>query len=385
MGRKSYAWTAMFRIAVFVAFIAAHVPAVSGNDLTGGFLKVDGPCNLNFPEDHGPHPGYKTEWWYYTGNLSSPEGRRFGFQLTFFRSQTKPSKEYDLERPAKSSPWRTNQLILSHFAVTDIAGKMHFGAEKMARQAMNIAGAEQHGSSTLVFLKNWRMELAPERHLLKAEDKDFSVDLELTPLKPPVLHGDKGYSPKGSQAESASCYYSFTRLNASGEIRSGGKAFTAQGLAWMDHEFSTSPLEPGLEGWDWFGVQLDNETEIMVFFLRKKGGGFAEASSGTFVEKSGGAVHLKGNELAIKNLGYWKSPETGAVYPSSWKLTVPSLGLELKLDSNLPDQEMQTPESTSVTYWEGSVSAEGKIRDERVSGYGYAELTGYAGDFDAPM
>ncbi len=370
---------------VFGAFLSAPYPAPVRAGGTDGYLKVDGPCDLTFPEDHGPHPGYKTEWWYYTGNLTSAEGRRFGFQLTFFRSQMKPNEEYDIERPETASPWRTNQLTLAHFALTDISNGIHFSAEDMARQALNIAGAEQDGSATRVFLKNWRMELTPGQHLLKAESENFSVDLTLTPLKRPVLHGNEGYSMKGSRPENASCYYSFTRLEASGVIFSGGQASPVRGLAWMDHEFSTAPLEEGLEGWDWFGLQLEDGTELMVFFLRKKAGGLSEASSGTFVDKSGQTVRLGLNDFEIVALDYWKSDESGAVYPSSWKLKVHSLGLELKVDSNLPDQEMQTPESTGVTYWEGSVSVDGEVRGKRVRGYGYAELTGYAGDFDAPM
>ncbi len=362
--------------------LACHCIGAKAED---GFLRVRGPCDLTFPRDHGPHPGYKTEWWYYTGNVSDVEGRRFGFQLTFFRSQLSPQEHRENPAASKRSAWRTNQIFLAHAALSEIGMQKHFHAEKTARQALGIAGAKADGEVVRVFLKDWRADIETEEHRLKAQTREFSLDLSLVPLKAPVPHGDRGCSRKGVSPESASCYYSMTRLRASGTVGSGQRVHRVEGLAWMDHEFSTNPLESDLAGWDWFGIQLDNQTELMVYFLRKKAGGIAMASSGTFVDSSGKSTSLGRDQIAVEIVDFWKSKASKAKYPSAWKMSIPSLGLRLSISANLPDQEMQTPDSTSVTYWEGSISASGYLGHDEVEGSGYAELTGYDRAMDSPM
>ena len=367
---------------LFALALACHCIGAKAED---GFPRVQGPCDPTFPRDHGPHPDYKTEWWYYTGNLSDGQGRRFGFQLTFFRSRLGPEEYPEKLAASKRSAWRTNQIFLAHAALSDIGSKEHFHAEKTARQALGIAGATAKDGVAQVFLKDWSADMGEGEHRLKAQAREFSLDLSLVPLKAPVPHGDRGYSRKGVLPESASCYYSMTRMQASGTVGSGGRVHRVEGFAWMDHEFSTNPLEPDLAGWDWFGIQLDNHTELMVYFLRKKAGGIAEASSGTFVDPSGKSTSLRRDQIAIEVVEFWKSKASKANYPSAWKMSIPSLGLRLSISANLPDQEMQTPHSTSVTYWEGSVSASGYLGHDEVEGSGYAELTGYDRAMDSPM
>ncbi len=350
-----------------------------------GLLYVDGPCNLQFPQDHGPHPRYRTEWWYYTGNVSDKEGLKFGFQLTFFRSRISDEFMETLNSIGKVSSWRAQHLILAHAALTELSGKMHYQAEKMARQALDIAGALSEGDTVRVFIGNWSLDLMPHHHILKAESKDFALDVTLVPVKKPVLHGDRGYSRKGSQVESASCYYSFTRLKAHGNIRVGNENFAVDGYAWMDHEFSTNPLEKDLVGWDWFSIQLDNNTELMAYFLRKKDGSFSDASSATFVTESGDTFHLNSEDLNLTTMSTWKSGHSGGIYPSKWRLSIPKLNLNLEIDTAMADQEMRTPETTGVTYWEGSVTVKGLLEGQAVSGRGYTELTGYAEPLNVPM
>ena len=349
-----------------------------------GFLSVTGPCNLIFPNDHGPHPGYRTEWWYYTGNLQNDAGAPYGFQLTFFRRQISPPHAQN-RWPTPHSAWRTQQVYIGHAAVSDISNKKYLPSEQIAREALGIAGVAQKADETTIFIKNWSAEIGIGSHMLKAVARNFSYELTLQPSKPLVLHGSAGYSRKGSAAERASCYYSATRLSTEGTLTLDGKTMPVKGLSWMDHEFSTAPLEPGIIGWDWFSLQLSDQSEIMLFQLRNESGGLHPASSGTFIDPAGKSRHLTRENLSVEILDHWKSPKSGAIYPAQWRVTVFPLAIQLTVKANMPDQEMQTPGSTGVTYWEGSVAANGRVGNRTVEGMGYVELTGYAEHFSAPM
>ena len=370
----------LFSIFLMIICGGYHVFAEGDSD----FLTVTGPCNLIFPKDHGPHPGYRTEWWYYTGNLQSDAGAPYGFQLTFFRRQISPPGAQN-KWPKPHSAWRTQQIYLGHAAISDISKKRYLPSERIAREALGIAGVSQKASEANIFIKNWSVKIGTDSHILKAAADDFSYELTLRPLKPPVLHGSAGYSRKGSTPERASCYSSITRLIAEGTLTLDGKTVPVKGLSWMDHEFSTAPLEPGIIGWDWFSLQLSDQSEIMLFQLRNEHGGLHPASSGTFVDPSGRPRHLNTENFSVEILDQWKSPKSGAVYPVRWRVAVFPLAIQLTLAANMSDQEMQTPGSTGVTYWEGSVAANGSAADQTVQGRGYVELTGYAKFFSAPM
>jgi predicted secreted hydrolase len=370
----------LFSIFLMIICGEYHVFAEGDSD----FLTVTGPCNLIFPKDHGPHPGYRTEWWYYTGNLQSDAGAPYGFQLTFFRRQISPPGAQN-KWPKPHSAWRAQQIYLGHAAISDISKKRYLPSERIAREALGIAGVSQKASETDIFIKNWSAKIETGSHLLKAAADDFSYELTLQPLKPPVLHGSAGYSRKGSTPERASCYYSITRLIAEGTLTLDGKTIPVKGLSWMDHEFSTAPLEPGIIGWDWFSLQLSDQSEIMLFQLRNEHGGLHPASSGTFVDPSGRPRHFNREDFSVEILDQWKSPKSGAVYPVRWRVAVFPLAIQLTVAANMSDQEMQTPGSTGVTYWEGSVAANGSVADQTVQGRGYVELTGYAKFFSAPM
>ncbi len=373
----------IFFAVAFLLFCLLKVPVILCEE-NGAFSTVTGPCRLQFPIDHGPHPGYRTEWWYYTGNVQSETKDNYGFQLTFFRTQIVPP-EAEKNWPEPSSAWRTKQLYLAHAALSDLTSKRHLYSEKVAREFPGIAGAFQNNNNTNVKIENWLLELTPAMHRLIAATDDFSFNLTLIPLKPPVLHGKNGYSRKGKSPESASCYYSFTRLETLGEINLNGKTFSVTGLSWMDHEFSSAPLESDLAGWDWFSLQLSDGTELMVYLLRRKDGALSGVSSGTFVDISGKVIHLPFNSFKVDELETWKSVRSGACYPSRWRLRVFSLSLDLTIVPNLADQEMRTSESTGVTYWEGSISFHGNSKGKPVKGQGYVELTGYEKPFDAPL
>lgn len=349
------------------------VPAVESEN----YLSVTGPCNLEFPKDHGAHPGYRTEWWYYTGNLRSESGNHYGFQLTFFRSRISPPGD-EKKWPRQPSAWRTPQVYLAHAAVSDIAGKKHLHAEGVSRAALGMAGVNQSTQYTKVFLKNWSTQIETDIHMLKVNAADFSYELNFKPAKPAVLHGDSGYSLKGSTPARASCYYSFTRLEGQGNITIGGNTVAVTGSAWMDHEFSTALLEPGITGWDWFSLQLSDYTEIMVFLLRTEQGGLHAASSGTYINANGITRHIANEEINVEVLETWQSKQSNARYPARWRMQIAPLSIDVRITSNLPDQEMKTRDSTGVTYWEGSVSIDGIKNNHPVKGEGYVELTGYA-------
>jgi predicted secreted hydrolase len=348
---------------------------------TKGYLSVTGPCELEFPEDHASHSEYRTEWWYYTGNLKSAAGNRYGFQLTFFRRRIIPS-ESEKKWPAPASAWRSSQIYLAHAAISDLDGKQHFHAQDMGRGVLGIAGEFRDNDIVRIFLKKWSTRIGPKVHQLKVISDPFSFDLNLTPVKPAAFHGKKGYSRKGSTPESASCYYSLTRIETQGQVTLFKKTVAVNGLSWMDHEFSTAPLEPGLVGWDWFSLQLSDNTEIMIYLLRQKNGTFNLASSGTYVRSNGKTRHLPRHDIQVTVTDTWNSPDSGAVYPARWRLRIASPAMNLMIVPNLADQEMRPRESTGVTYWEGSVSVRGTKRGRQIDGSGYVELTGYAKAFD---
>ncbi|MFC1856640.1 lipocalin-like domain-containing protein, partial [Thermodesulfobacteriota bacterium] len=291
--------------AAFLIILLTGIYASAADQST--FRSVTGPCNLEFPRDHGPHPGCRTEWWYYTGNIRSATGKRFGYQLTFFRTRISPSGA-ESAWPKPASAWRTQQIYMAHAAVSDIDGQRYLHAEESSREALGLAGAFQSSGSTTVFVKTWFTQLNPEKHHLKMISEDFSFELTQIPLKSPVLHGRAGYSRKGKDPARASCYYSFTRLKTDGTLSLGKKTFAVEGTSWMDQEFSTAPLEPGITGWDWFGLQLSDQTELMIYLLRKSDGIHHPASSGTCVEASGKTFHLTEDMLALETIDTWKSP-----------------------------------------------------------------------------
>jgi predicted secreted hydrolase len=333
-----------------------------------GYTRALEPRDFRFPADHGPHPEFRTEWWYYTGNLETAEGRRFGFQLTFFRSALAP------EMPARESAWATRQAWLAHFTLTDVQSGKFRSFERWSRGALGLAGAQ--GEPFRVSLKDWKAEAvrgqAPPMHLAASED-GVGIDLVLQQGKPPVLQGERGLSRKSAEPGNASYYYSLTRMPASGTVRLGNESFTVTGLAWMDREWSTSSLGKDQVGWDWFSLQLSDGWDVMLYRLRKKDGTPDRASSGTLIGLFGETRPLSLADFAIEDVGEWRSPRSSARYPEHWRLKIPSEDLDLKVRPLLADQELDV----SFRYWEGAVGIEGTHRGRPVQGRGYVELTGY--------
>ena len=342
-------------------FPAATAPA---------FARALEPRAFELPRDHGPHPDFQTEWWYYTGNLRSADGRRFGFQLTFFRRGLAPGDEPD-------GSLRTRQIYFAHFALTDMAAGRHAFAERFARGAGGLAGAE--GQPFRVWLEDWRAEATNADGTalrLVARDGGLGLDLQLEARKPLVAHGDRGLSPKSAEPGNASYYVGYTRLAARGALATqGGGTLEVAGEAWFDHEWSTSALGAGASGWDWFSLQTDDGRELMYFQIRREDGMLEGASGGTLVERDGSTRRIASSEVRLEVTRRWTSPETGTTYPAGWLLAVPGEGLELEIAPWLDGQEMRT----SFTYWEGAVRFDGTRNGAPVSAQGYIEMTGYAG------
>ena len=343
-----------------------------------GYARALEPRPFSFPADHGPHPDFRTEWWYFTGNLSTPEapeGHRFGFQLTFFRSALAPRME------TRGSAWATRQAWLAHFTVSDVAGGRFHSFERWSRGAVGLAGVET--APFRVWVEDWSAEAAGPGEVfplrLQAAQGEVAVDLRLSGGKPPVLQGDRGLSRKSSAPGNASYYYSLTRMPAHGTLRVGAETFPVEGAAWMDREWSTSSLAAGQVGWDWFALQLADGTDLMLYQLRHAGDGAHArgpdpASSGSFVAPDGTFRTLPFRAFSLDVLDHWKSPRSGARYPARWRVRVPSEGLDLTVIPRLADQELDV----SFRYWEGAVAVEGTRRGAAVMGQGYVELTGYA-------
>jgi predicted secreted hydrolase len=332
-----------------------------------------GPWRWVFPRDHGSHPEFRTEWWYFTGNLSDSPNNRFGYQLTFFRQGV----HYKMKD--SNNPWAIRHIYLAHFALTDISSKQFWYTERVSRQGPGLAGASQENMN--VWLLNWVAKMEGNRIKIEARQPDMELTLNLVPRKPLAFHGKSGLSQKGPEEGQASYYFSYTNLATEGWIKTPQSQSTipVKGTSWFDHEFGSNQLTPNQVGWDWFSLHLSDGQEVMVYFLRKKDGSTEPSSSGTLVTRSVNAIHLKRSDINLEVLDYWKSPKSGGRYPSRWRLKIPSAKIELELSALVPSQELLTEGSTGIIYWEGAVAGKGISAGKPTTCEGYVELTGYAG------
>jgi predicted secreted hydrolase len=353
---------------------------------TSSFTQARVGYRYQFPRDHGSHDRFRTEWWYYTGNLAAKDGRSFGYQLTFFRRGMPPEEIETL--PSK---WSITQLYLAHFAVSDL-GKGRFRyVERLSRAGLGKAGAET--GRLHVWIDRWRAEAMDRdtaarsagRQILEASDGELSIVLTVVPEKPLVIHGTGGISRKGAASEQASHYYSFTNLATTGTITIGDESFEVTGSSWMDHEFGSADLSPDLVGWDWFSLQMADRTELMLYRLRRADGSADPVSSGTFVDRQGQGHALSFNDFTLDPVSFWTSPVSKARYPQKWRLAIPSRNLSLELVPRMAEQELRTDRSTQVTYWEGAIEGRGTSGAEPLAGFGYMELTGYAERFSKKL
>lgn len=341
------------------------VSAALGGQAMDGYARALTPRPFDFPTDHGPHPDFRNEWWYLTGNLNTPDGRAFGYQFTIFRIALSP------DDPTDDSAWRTRQLYMGHLALTDMEGNIHHAVQRLARGGdLGLAGAQARPFR--VWLEDWTLEGAEDQAFfplrLRAGDTSFALDLLMTTDKPAVLQGDRGLSPKGSEPGNASYYYSYTRLITAGTVTVDGTAHPVRGQSWLDREWSTSALGAEQTGWDWFALQLFDGRDLMLYRIRHIDGGMDRHSKGVLVSPDGEVTHLGARDFTLEPSRWWTSPTTGNRYPMQWALRIPGQGLTLQVAARLPDQEMDL----AVQYWEGSVAVDGDV-----GGVGYLEMTRY--------
>jgi len=315
-----------------------------------------------FPRDYFNHPEYRTEWWYYTGNLRTSSGRRFGFELTFFRQGTGT-------RPANI--WDVGDIWLAHLALSDIDGHRFLHTERLNRTGAGLAGADL--AQARVWNGNWQVRWTGDAERLTAVADEFSFDLEAQSRKPPVIHGHDGISQKAPGRGRASHYFSLTRLETHGVVRLRGQPFTVEGLAWMDHEFFTNQLDPGQIGWDWFSLQMNDGTELMLYRLRRSDGKPDPFSAGTFVDASGRARETTADDFSLTPGRTWRK------YPIEWHIAVPALDFDAAVVTPLPQQEITSPSGVVSPYWEGAIEFSGTRNQKPIRGVGYVEMTGYSG------
>lgn len=332
------------------------------------FLQAVDARDFIFPRDHGRHDEFQTEWWYITGNVKNPQGREFGYQLTFFRRAVTP------EINARRSAWAFRDLYASHFAISDISTKRFDYDQRLARGALGIAHVAT--DSLGAHLQSWSMRQEQENIILHAVADFGAIDLVLRSDAAPALHGQNGLAKKGSQAGQASYYYSLPHLPTSGMLKVGGEEFAITGVSWMDHEFGSNQLPPEDAGWDWFALHFPDRVEVMLYLLRRRDGSFAPYSAGSLMRDGRVVRHLDADDFIAKPVKWWTSPHSGARYPVAWEVEVDDY--KLKIDAAFENQELDTRNTTGVIYWEGPVQVSGERNGKQVNGAGYLEMTGYA-------
>jgi predicted secreted hydrolase len=327
---------------------------------------------FEFPRDHFNHPEFQTEWWYYTGNLRTAQGRRFGFELTFFRRA--------VDRQPAATVWDLKDVWMAHLALSDIEGGQFLHTERLNRSGPGVAGADL--KQARVWNGNWQSQwtfdpatTGGSTQMLQGIAGHFSFELSLKAEKPPVINGENGVSQKAEGAGKASHYISFTRLATTGQIILDGKRFSVDGTSWMDHEFFSHQLDASQSGWDWFSLQLEDRSELMLFRLRRTGRSMDPYSAGTYVDSQGHAKHLAASDFTVTPGKTWASSVTGGSYPVEWVIEVPPIGFKAAVRTPMVQQEI----TGSATYWEGAIDIDATRLDRRLSGVGYLEMTGYAG------
>ncbi|MEI6235008.1 MAG: lipocalin-like domain-containing protein [Planctomycetota bacterium] len=375
------------------------------------FKQAIDPITLVFPADHASHAGYQTEWWYVTGNVRDESGHEFGYQFTIFRRALDPKSAPERGR---TSAWAANDFYMLHLAISDISGNTHATFESLERGAAGIAGATDVSSllkvrpaydlwstpkyeapvnTTEPIVHVWTKEASFDRYKKgwKIEASSPRIGLNLTlneseiKLADQMLHGkegmpkgigsEKGLSRKGPNPGQASYYYSVPRLTTSGTLTLDGKKYTiTSGLSWMDHEFGSNQLSKDQAGWEWFAIQLDNGTDLMLYVLRNKDGSIEPNSSGTWSDAVGCSHYFKVTASMLTPGRIWKSPHTGAEYPVEWSLKINDY--DLKLKPAMDDQEFHSEQATKINYYEGAIRVEGTCSGKPVKGSGYLEITG---------
>ena len=378
--RRWNQWPLKYALAAGLLFLPPLEADTALPSPTEPWQRAIGAWSWEFPRDHGAHPNFKTEWWYFTGNLQdTPQGRCFGYQLTLFRQGI----QFTPAQP--TSRWAVRDLYFGHFTISDLAANQFHVAERASRGALGEAKVAPDRMDVALGPWTIQQEGASGQIHLAAREADMAIDFAERPLKPLILEGVGGLSRKADGVGEASYYYSYPRLATQGQLKIGAKTYGVSGFSWFDHEFSTSSLGKNQVGWDWFCIQLENDEEIMLYAMRDKSGAIDPVSEGTWVKADGTSERLLPGSFSIGKNGTWRSPRSGAVYPAGWHIVVPEHRADLTVTPAMADQELHLTKMGALDYWEGACSIEGRVGDAPVKGVGYTELTGYAGALQAGM
>lgn len=330
----------------------------------------------SFPQDHWAHQGYKTEWWYFTGHLTATDGRRFGYQFTFFRVGLLTAK------PDVNSEWAVRNLIMGHASISDLDRNDHRFSEVLYRATPLLGGFGAYPEPIIAWSRgpagtegNWQLQWNGNAFDFDMRDdaQNIAFSLSTQPIKPLIFQGLNGYSRKDKDAAAASQYYSFTRLHTSGQVSLDGVTWDVTGESWMDKEFSSNQLASHQVGWDWFSLQLDDQREVMLYMLRHQNGTI-DFARGTVVKPDGKTTYLRQDDFTVTSQAQWKSPHTTGVYPAQWRISVPRENLEIEVTAEIADQENRSRLMATMHYWEGAVKI---LQQGKSVGKGYVELTGY--------
>lgn len=345
---------------------------VMGNKEEENFKKAIDKIKFKFPSDHGAHPEFRTEWWYFTGNITGENGEEFGYQFTIFRTALTP------DSVKRDSEFGTNQIYMGHFTISDIQNNKFYYFERFSRGSAGLAGVTTEpfkiNLESYNIFETGKSDFNFPKVKISANEDNIGIEFDLIPEKPIVFQGDEGLSKKGRDEGNASYYYSVTRINTEGVITINGRKHKVKGYSWLDREWSTSALSEEQVGWDWFSIQLSNNFEIMYYNLRNKDGTADEFSKGSIINKNGEKENIYLKDVIIQVIDYWENDE-GKKYPSGWIFKIPTKKTELKIIPAIKNQELKL----AIRYWEGSVKIEGIYNGISVNGRGYVELTGYSG------
>lgn len=357
-------------VSVIIHFLALGILSpVSAQD----WAKIQPPLEFEFPRDHGSHPSYRTEWWYVTGTISDSDETQYGYQVTFFRTGLDPGKHAEGD-----SNLRPRQVLFGHVALADIANGVFHNSDRFRRLDGLMAGASQQ--EIRLWLEDWEMVQDPGgtiRFKASIRSADINFDFTLQPTKPLVRQGQGGYSQKGDDPGNASAYLTWPRLKTAGTLKLEGREREVEGISWFDHEWGTSQLGEGVVGWDWFGLRLEDGRDLMLYRLRNEAGEATPHSSGALIAPDGTIQSLGPKDFTMTPLETWRSPESNAEYPIAWRINIPSKTLVLQIEAEIPNCELDSLGATGLVYWEGPVRVKGTI-----SGEGYGEFTGYAGNME---
>jgi predicted secreted hydrolase len=356
----------------------ATPPELNVNDILGGqntegFERALDIRQFRFPDDHGSHNTFRNEWWYLTGNVSDDLGRFYGYQVTFFRTAvappTTPKVPSQTQNIEASSNWASNDIWMAHTAITDINKQVHYNTQRFSRANPGLAGAKINPLA--IWLEDWKLSSTSNDFpwTLNVKTPEFAIELELTPVKNPVLQGNKGLSQKSAEPGNASYYYSFTRMATRGALRLQNDTIEVNGLSWFDREWSTSALDQNQSGWNWFSLQLDSGDDLMYYQLIDIEGLADLNSQGKWIDSGGKSLTIKPKDITLEILEEWQSDD-GKRYPTRWRMDYKAANKSWIIAAVMEDQYM----NLAVKYWEGAVAVyDAESRD--LVGRGYLEMT----------